>query len=188
VLSQSNLGMPNKQFTWVLVVAGAVAAAVVASVLWWVGHPPEPSGSPSRSTGRAPEVECPPVEGAYKPALSSEAGPSGTTVVAFGPMPVRAEGGRYVGPRSRKVELWWNLDPSRWESAVAFRLPSPDPRPGREGDASFLGRASTLGDCEFRIAFRVPDVEPGSYPVVALFYGRRSAAMFTPMRFRVDAD
>lgn len=78
---------------------------------------------------------------------------SGTTL--------RGEDGRYA-PADR-VEVWWNEDV----------LPKRGAEPS--GAAFLVAAQDVLGRCEFALAFSVPDVPPGRYPIALRIYQHPAA-------------
>src|SRR5207244_3661738 len=104
--------------------------------------------------------ECgasPPVRMDRADTLSRAAGRPGQNVFLSGPT-LRGEDGRYA-PASF-VEVVWNTNVA--VSAV------PDAPPITSGPALMLARKPILGHCQFRAAFRVPDVRPGRYRITVL--------------------
>ncbi|HEX2295717.1 MAG TPA: hypothetical protein VHN37_10455 [Actinomycetota bacterium] len=132
-------------------------------------------------------IRCRAPRGAYAPAVTPAEGPAGSEATVSGPLPLYGKSGRYRGPAGKKVELWWNLVPSRYTTAVSFGSSSPEPQAARDGRALMVGRTRLRGECRFAIDFDVPAVAPGAYPLVAIGYGERGAAKLPPMRFRVTA-
>lgn len=133
------------------------------------------------------EIRCPSPEGAYAPEVAPGGGPAGSEATVSGPLPLYGKSGRYRGPAGKKVELWWNLEPSRYATAVSFGGSSPEPEAARDGAVLLVGATRLSGECTFEIAFEIPDVAPGDYPLVAIGYGGGGAASFPPMLFRVTA-
>jgi hypothetical protein len=91
--------------------------------------------------------------------LSRSLGRSGQDVVVTGPT-LRTEDGRYA-PASF-VEVVWNTNVA--VSAV------PDAAPITPGPVFLLAREPILGQCRFRVSFRVPDVPPGRYRITVLIW------------------
>src|SRR5205085_1183374 len=92
----------------------------------------------------------------------------GQTVVLKGAMPFQHEDGSYdTGGRTAMV-AWWNAPPAEWThiglgktTQVAGSGPGPVVQLGTGG----------LGACSFAIHVTVPDVPPGTYPIVILQEG-----------------
>ncbi len=110
--------------------------------------------------------------------LSPAFGPPGTEVSLTAP----ADGRRKDGSRARldRIDLRWNLEPSKW-TTVVFE-PDRD-----EADPSLVARDGKPSDGRFELTFRVPRVEPGPHPVVALVYGGNGASHI-PFRFIVTSE
>ena len=132
------------------------------------------------------EVRCPAPDGAYAPKVTPTAGPAGSEATVSGPLPLYRPSGRYVGPRGKKVELWWNLEPGRYATAVSFVGSSPEPKAAKDGPVLLVGATPLWGECTFTITFDIPDVMSEVYPLVAIGYGGRGAASLPPMHFRVS--
>jgi len=89
--------------------------------------------------------------------------PPGAKVTIGGPVPLLDQSDQQVRPDT--VWVWWNLDPATFRSG----LPGSSPVPGTPGESMLLGQIDVQGRCSWTVDFRVPDVEPGTYPVVAVF-------------------
>jgi WD40 repeat protein len=91
----------------------------------------------------------------YDVTLSRTQGSPGTLVTVSGPT-LRGEDGRWAPMDG--LEVWWNdpqlAGPEVEQDATHLKVATQDP-----GDV-----------CRFEVAFDVPDVPPGSYPVVVRFY------------------
>lgn len=133
------------------------------------------------------EIRCPSPNGTYAPEVTPTAGPAGSEAIVSGPLPLYSKSGRYRGPTGKKVELWWNLKPSRYATALSFGPSSPEPEAAKDGLVLLVGATRLYGECTFKITFDVPDVAPEVYPLVAIGYGGGGAASLPPMLFRVTA-
>ena len=56
-----------------------------------------------------------------------------------------------------------------WNTDVAVTA-VPNPPPITPGPALLLAKEPILGQCRFRVAFRVPDVRPGLYRITVLIW------------------
>jgi hypothetical protein len=133
------------------------------------------------------EIPCPSPNGAFDPRVTPEVGPAGSEATVSGPLPLYSKSSRYVGPSGKKIELWWNLEPSRYATAVSFWDSTPEPVAARNGPVLLVGATRLWGECTFRITFDIPEASPDVYPLVAIVYGGRGAASLPAMRFRVTA-
>ncbi len=115
-------------------------------------------------------------------------GPAGSEATVSGPLPLYSESGRYAGPTGKKVELKWNLEPSRYATAVSFGAASPQPEAAKDGPVLLVGATRLSGECRFKITFDIPDVTPEAYPLVAIGYGGGGAASLPSILFRVTSD
>lgn len=127
-----------------------------------------------------PVATAPPPEGAaicvgdgY--CLSRKSAPVGTRVEVSGPARGHTEGG--VPSRTTRVEVWWNLEPDRWER-FAFEGDSD------EVDPSLIAELDVDQGSQFSVAFEVPRAEAGTYPLVLIVYGGGGATSI-PFTFDV---
>jgi hypothetical protein len=93
-----------------------------------------------------------------------------------------AKDGSYRGQTSDRVLVWWNPDPP-------LQVFAETPRGGGPGPVLYLSGQNVEGVCTFQVAFTVPDVPRGSYPVVVIYGGEDvggpSFAAFEPVSFEV---
>jgi hypothetical protein len=103
-------------------------------------------------------------------------------VTMSGNTPLFNEAGHYLGP-SGKIGFWFNLPFDTWEYAYS----SQGPPTSNNGIPVFhLGEARVVGQCSYRVTFRVPDVLPGTYGIVPIEHSRGgSAALGKPIEFLV---
>lgn len=66
-------------------------------------------------------------------------------------------------PATRRVELWWDLDPEQWWSALVG-----DPVSLSGGQSWRVAAADLAAPCVFSAPFEVPQVEAGDYGVMAI--------------------
>ena len=112
-----------------------------------------------------PSVETGPPNG---PSLTPSSGTAGSTVTVIGQVSAYGPGGAYVGLPQGVVQLWWNLDPSLWWTALPGSTPSPNPSPAVAGPVVLLNSRNLDGACLYQMRFTVPDVSPGTYTLVVL--------------------
>jgi hypothetical protein len=110
------------------------------------GPGPAPGGEP-------PSCSAPTIPGLSSFSFTRRSGPAGTTVLATGPT-LRNGQGLYAG--GRVIELWWNRTVPGGQPQVAGQR------------AFLLGTLDAKGKCTFHLAFQVPQVPPGIYPVAIL--------------------
>jgi hypothetical protein len=80
------------------------------------------------------------------------------------------------------MSAWWNASPDDWEHLSSFR--TTEPSPAGAGPLLRLGEGGR-GACSFSIAFTVPDVPPGVYPIVVLQETENSSTMEAALTFTV---
>jgi hypothetical protein len=131
-------------------------------------------------------VEIPPVcpmpaTGGFGATPSATEGAPGETVTIDGPMPFQHEDGSYDHTGGNFMSAWWNASPDDWE---ALSSSTATPSPATTGPLLRLGE-SGRGACSFSIAFTVPDVPPGSYPIVVMQESPNSSTMEAALTFTV---
>jgi hypothetical protein len=138
---------------------------------WQIAFGPEASELQEERTVQALDSfevltpECP-TRTSYEPVIAPAAGPPGTGVEINGPIATGgSEGGGWGAPLTR-VEAWWNLDSEEWSSALTGNPLSAGP-----GPVESVGRWFADGTCTYTVSFRVPEVSPGTYPIVLLTSG-----------------
>ena len=111
--------------------------------------------------------------GEYQSQFGATSGVVGDTVTVTGvlPWPPLNEGGQYVAPDS--IELWWN-----------DQFPDSGLSPP-QGAAEELAAQPVNGTCRYSLTFRVPDVAPGTYPVIVRVYGGGGYGWYGGTDFRV---
>jgi hypothetical protein len=126
---------------------------------------------------------CDAADDAYVPAVAPTSGPVGSTATISGEVPhgEGAEGGGPADP-TEWVEVWWNLDPSEWPSALPG---DPEPVPAGSGAAMKLGRVDVETSCTYELGFPVPQAPSGRYPIVVLYGSEAGASAFEPGWFEV---
>ena len=182
------------------VLAALLAAALIVPLVQLSGlrgngrpgpvSPPGPSPSHPeifRATGTPPlsGLRCPtparPV--AYNVNIQPAAGAPGSTVFVTGNTPLFSPAARYIGPTG-KIGFWFNLPPNGWEN-IYSTVPAPTANSG--APIVHLGEASVQGRCSYRVTFTVPDMPPGSYPLVLIEHVHGSSSAFEPINFEVTA-
>jgi hypothetical protein len=126
---------------------------------------------------------CPsPTKGPYGASMNATSGPAGANVTVSGEVPFQTEDGSYVrSPRT--LVAWWYAAPRDWATLASVSAASPSPAiPG--SDAIKLGQDDAQS-CEFSISFTVPDVPPGTYPIVVIQEGGGGAAKEASLSFTV---
>ncbi len=81
-----------------------------------------------------------------------------------GNTPLFDEAGNYLGPRG-KIGFWFNLPYEHWE--VTYTSEGP-PTSNHGVPVLHLGEARVVGQCSYRVTFRVPNVPPGTYDIVPI--------------------
>ena len=130
---------------------------------------PTPTGQPTPTDQPTPTPpSCTPVEGQYHASLTPSSGPAGSSVQVSGPRPLyNYDESPPFDSSPLTFEVWWNVTPDQWERL----LPSwtgPSPSPTGPGNVVLVGEVTTEPVCEFQLQFTVPDVPPGSYPIVVM--------------------
>jgi hypothetical protein len=163
----------GRQF-YALVVIGTHASATVKNQRW--------AALNSFSTTTTPRLVRPSPADGYKPVLTPAAGAPGTETTVSGALPQAREGGQFGAPISG-LELWWNLEPTKWFDAVARH-----PLAARPGPVLSLASERVKRSCTYRMHFRIPRVSSGRYPVAILFSSGGGTSSFVPVRFQVLAS
>jgi hypothetical protein len=125
------------------------------------------------------------IEGdAYAPSVDPVRGSAGSTATITGEIPhgEGAEGG-YPADPTEWIEVWWNLKPAGWSSAIAG---GDDPIPAEQGPVVRLGRVDVATTCNYRVVFTVPETSAGTYPIVVLYGSKASGSAFLPVSFEVS--
>jgi hypothetical protein len=127
-------------------------------------------GSPAPTGAHCPTPSRP--EGAYTVLIGPTTGRPGAKVILSENTPLFDEAGRYIGP-SGKIGFWFNMPFDRWETVYTSDRP---PASANGAPVVHLGEASVADQCSYRVSFRVPDVPPGTYGVVAIEHGAGGSA------------
>jgi hypothetical protein len=143
------------------------------------------SSSPSRGlvdraqqeldTLQLPPACAAPATGGYGVILTTDTGSPGDSITVSGPVPFQREDGSFDTTGDGQMIAWWNARPSDWEYLSSFSTTQPSPavtgeRVVRLGDAG-------MDACTFSIAFTIPEIPPGDYPIVVLQEGGGSATL-----------
>jgi hypothetical protein len=128
---------------------------------------------------------CPaPAGGGYGAELSAEEGAAGDQVTVSGPMPFQRKDGSYDTSGQTRMIVWWNASPKDWPYLSSFS--NVDPSPAVQG-SPLLRLGEGGGDtCSFSVSFTVPDVPPGTYPIVVLQEGGGGSSIEASLTFRVN--
>lgn len=113
---------------------------------------------------------------------SGTTGRSGSKVILAENTPLIDKAGRYIGPRG-KIGFWF-VDLPFTRSEINYTAKGV--ATASAARVVHLGEASVAGQCSYRVTFRVPDVPPGTYAIVAIEHDAHgSAALGKPIEFRV---
>jgi hypothetical protein len=114
--------------------------------------------------------------------MTATSGPAGASITISGDVPFQSKGGSYVrGPRT--FVAWWNAAPKDWPNLASSSTPTASPAI-LGSDVMNVGQDDAQA-CEFSISFTVPDVPPGTYPIVLIQEGGGGAAMEASLSFTV---
>jgi hypothetical protein len=140
------------------------------------------TGSPPPPGARCP---IPPrSEGGFGLIVQPTTGRAGSTVQITGNTPLVSKSGEYVGPEG-KIGFWFNLPFREWEHAY---FGDTVPRSNNGVPVTHLGEADVQGRCTYRVTFAMPNVPPGTYPLVAIEHGGgAAAAMGKPIGLHVTS-
>jgi hypothetical protein len=130
-----------------------------------------------RPLDRVSSKRCEPLAGVRSEhTIIPSSGPSGSSAAFHLAIPTSSETGRYIRPLG-EVQIWWNLDPRSWSTA----LPGGDePTPQMEGRVVKLGSIGVEGLCEVDGTIVIPDVGSGTYPIVAILTDGDGASLILP--------
>ena len=122
----------------------------------------------------------------FTPSIQPDWGATEEVFTISGAIPTGGGEGGGAGTPTDRITAWWNLSPKDWTSAVSA---NGEPRPA-VADQMVLPLATVEpGPCSYRMEARVPDVDPGRYPIVVLYggtdLGGRSWARFEAVHFNV---
>ena len=133
------------------------------------------------ATLETPYLSCPDIQRHGPPWNPSAAPGAELTIVADSAG--RDEGGRPAVDSF--MEVWWNLDVDRYETAV-----SATDEPAAAGPGPVLRTLARPVDhaCETRLTFSVPDVPPGDYPVVILRFSGIGEDAIAGYTFKIEID
>jgi hypothetical protein len=122
---------------------------------------------------------------AYVPSVDPVRGSAGSTATITGEIPhgEGAEGG-YPADPTEWIEVWWNLKPAGWSSAIPG---GDDPIPAQQGPVVRLGRVDVATTCNYRVVFTVPESSASTYPIVGVYGSEEGASAFEPAWFEVTS-
>jgi hypothetical protein len=100
----------------------------------------------------------------YRPNVPEQASP-GAEVTVSGPIPVLNEQGEQVGSISDRLQVWWNLDPEKWETALPGQTPAPY-APG--SPPKLLAELAVAGRCAYSVNVTLPQAPPGTYTIIVV--------------------
>jgi hypothetical protein len=135
-----------------LITAGATSAAAVAA-----------GGLGLAAIARGDETCTLPTADELAIALSSTDVHVGDEVTASAAIAVVSPDGDLIGPQMKTVDIWWDLDPDQWWTALTG-----EPISASGGTALQLASFETTGSCSFSGQWQVPDVPPGEFGVMAI--------------------
>ncbi len=157
--------------------AAAPASATASSATASASATPVPSDT-------ATPLACPSVgPGGYTPVFSVNSGASGSTVTVSGAVPHLDESGAFVYETDGRIQLWWNVDPDQYALLTPGSLK--EPPPAKPGGILLLNEQNVSNLCAFAIDFQVPNVPPGTYPILVLNVGGDSAHLEGFVTFEV---
>ena len=146
--------------------AAASAIAVLAVALLDPGRFAVVTAQVAPAAARA---ACPvPTRRELRLRLSATTAASGNRLTASAALGVVAEDGAVIGPRTDRVDIWWDLDFGRWWSALTGR-----PAAIGGGQSRRVASVAASGACTFSASFAVPETKPGPHVVVAIAFDRR---------------
>ena len=103
-----------------------------------------------------------------------------------GTLPLYSENGKKNGGApTRKLVVWWNLEPAQWFSALG-NSPVPAVR-GRPVEQALGASVPNPNPCHYRLSFRVPRTPPGVYLVTILYYGGGGASSLPAAKVTVSS-
>lgn len=108
--------------------------------------------------------------------LSRTSAPAGARVEVTGPARGRTKDGSPV--RTKRVEVWWSLEPKEWTRVVVEGDRD-------EEDPSRIATRNVRQGARFALDFEVPRAESGTYPLVLIVYGGGGGASPVPFEFVV---
>jgi hypothetical protein len=158
---------------YALVVIGTHASVAVKDQTW--------AALNSFSTTTTPRPSCSHSGDGYRPVLTPTSGMPGSQAMVSGKLPQTGESGQAVP--TTKVDVWWNLDPHRWTTALTGHPVAASP-----GEVFSLTGESVKGACGYRVSYRIPAVPSGKYPLVILYSGGGGTARLEPVTFHVGAQ
>lgn len=187
------------RFTRRALVGGTLAVAVTAAGCFGSGHQngaPSTHAAPPASTqallppstvakyvGQARNCPKP---ASYVPKLSPSHGSASSRSVITGTLPLYGENGKLDASVTTNLVGWWNLS-----FADRFRATEkpPKPVPAQPGPVFriLVVAVPTPNPCTYRLAFRVPNVQAGTYPIDILDSGAHTTASLAPVNFTVTA-
>ena len=157
--------------------AAALLIAALAAYVVTVNQPTlssRPRGS-VETNPRAPlpqdVARCPLAVSVYGHRISPTAGSPGSTTTMWGPVEGPNKAGITV--HDSRVQLWWNLDPNRFYTALPGLGP---PVPLCAGPVLLLGQEDVRTVDTYRLSFQVPNVRPGVYTITAVYLGGHGAS------------
>jgi hypothetical protein len=125
-------------------------------------------------------ADCPDSPRGYRPNVPEQAS-AGAEVTVSGPIPVLNEQGEHVGSISDRLQVWWNLDPKKWETALPGQTPAPY-TPGSPPE--LLAELAVTGQCAYSVNVTLPQAPPGTYTIIVVDIvddpENQSSAIFPP--------
>jgi hypothetical protein len=124
----------------------------------------------------------PPPAEAVSLELSSAVASIGDELIASAALPVGV--GETQSMPTKTVEIWWDLDPDQWWTAL-----SGESEPASGGVSRRVASVEVSGERSFSAPFQVPSVPAGAFGVVAVIIGEDgSATSYPPAYVRVGPE
>lgn len=91
--------------------------------------------------------------------------------------------GNFVDETDGRIQLWWNVNPDQYALLTPGSLQ--EAPPAKPGKILLLNEQNVSQLRTFAIDFQVPNVPPGSYPILVLNVGGGSATLQGSATFSV---
>lgn len=117
------------------------------------------------ATKQTPYMTCPQWEAPFA-RMAPTSGAPGSEITVVGRGVGSDKGGNPAFTTA--VQVWWNLDPVRSQFAGS-KMQSP--APVQDGPVELIAEQFVNHQCEYESTFAIPDVDPGDYEVVLIYFG-----------------